>query len=187
MLTTWWKQCLALCKLLAYRHKLPPSVTGRFYVAFIRPKLEYCSAAWCGASARMLKRLERLQVSIAKAITQKKSRSRACVMLTCLRLVGVDESTVLFFCGNLFMVKGPLNWRPIFRLKQHLGLSNTFALHIHCVFLLQNISPPFYVKLCGIGSHRPFFNVVLYFIVAVFMSEEHPTTRLAWGNWVNPL
>ena len=39
-----------LCQKLAYQHSraLPSPVARRFYVSFVRPKLEYCSAVWCG-------------------------------------------------------------------------------------------------------------------------------------------
>ena len=54
---------VALCKSLSYRHNLPAAVIKRFYVSFIRSKLEYCSAVWCGASQRSLRRLERCNYS----------------------------------------------------------------------------------------------------------------------------
>ena len=53
---------LHLSLTLAYRHKLPPAVIRKFYVAFIRPRLEYCNAVWCGTSARSLKSLEKAQM-----------------------------------------------------------------------------------------------------------------------------
>ena len=61
---------VVLCKQLAYRHHLPSLVIKRFYVSFVRPKLEYCSAVWCGASPTALKRLERVQIQLARAITR---------------------------------------------------------------------------------------------------------------------
>ena len=39
-----------------------------FYVAFIRPRMEYCNAVWCGASAGSLKSLEKAQLKVARAI-----------------------------------------------------------------------------------------------------------------------
>ena len=56
---------VTLCKTLAYRHRLQPTVIKRFYLSFIRPKLEYCSAVWCGASKACLKRLEQIQTQLA--------------------------------------------------------------------------------------------------------------------------
>lgn len=61
---------IVLCQSLAYRHHIPPSVIRRFYYAFIRPKLEYCSAVWCGASPSILCRLEKAQIKIAKCIAR---------------------------------------------------------------------------------------------------------------------
>ena len=59
---------LHLSLTLAYRHQLPPAVIRKFYVAFIRPRMEYCNAVWCGASARSLKSLEKAQLKVARAI-----------------------------------------------------------------------------------------------------------------------
>ena len=59
---------LHLSLTLAYRHQLPPAVIRKFYVAFIRPRMEYCNAVWCGASARSLKSLEKAQMKVARAI-----------------------------------------------------------------------------------------------------------------------
>ena len=42
----------------------------RFFVAFIRPRLEYCSAVWCGASLALLKDLEKVQLRVARAIVR---------------------------------------------------------------------------------------------------------------------
>ena len=53
---------------LAYRHQLTPAVIRKFYVAFIRPHMEYCNAVWCGASAGSLKSLEKVQLKVARAI-----------------------------------------------------------------------------------------------------------------------
>ena len=40
------------------------------YVAFIRPRLEYCSAVWCGASPALLKDVEKVQLRVARAIVR---------------------------------------------------------------------------------------------------------------------
>ena len=45
----------------------------RFFVAFIRPRLEYCCAVWCGASPALLKDLEKAQLRVAKAIVRNPS------------------------------------------------------------------------------------------------------------------
>ena len=42
----------------------------RFFVAFIRPRLEYCSAVWCGASPALLKDVEKVQLRVARAIVR---------------------------------------------------------------------------------------------------------------------
>ena len=56
---------LHLSLTLAYRHQLPPA---EIYVAFIRQRMEYCNAVWCGASAGSLKSLEKAQLKVARAI-----------------------------------------------------------------------------------------------------------------------
>ena len=61
---------LALCKVLAYRHRLPPSCIRRFYCAFVRPRLEYCSAVWGGCCRKLQNRLEGVQLQAARAIVQ---------------------------------------------------------------------------------------------------------------------
>lgn len=60
---------VTLCKSLIYRHHLHPAIIRRFYVTFIRPKLEYCNAVWCGAPQPALRRLEKVQLQIARAMT----------------------------------------------------------------------------------------------------------------------
>lgn len=62
-----------LCKRLIYRHHLPPDVIRRFYLAFIRPRLEYCSAVWGGASRSALLKLERMQLQVARALTTERN------------------------------------------------------------------------------------------------------------------
>ena len=42
----------------------------RFFVAFIRPRLEYCSAVLLGASPALLKDLEKVQLRVARAIVR---------------------------------------------------------------------------------------------------------------------
>ena len=64
---------VTLCLRLAYRHRLPAAVIRKFYVTFIRPRLEYCSAVWCGASSTLLKRLEKLQLRVARAMVNQAS------------------------------------------------------------------------------------------------------------------
>ena len=61
---------LHLSLTLAYCHQLPPAVIWKFYVVFIRPRVEYCNAVWCGAgaSAGSLKSPEKAQLKVARAI-----------------------------------------------------------------------------------------------------------------------
>lgn len=59
---------VALCKRLAYRYHMPFSPVRRFYVAFIRPRLEYCSAVWGGCPRRWQRKLERQQLHVARAM-----------------------------------------------------------------------------------------------------------------------
>ena len=59
-----------LCRTLAFRHKMHGMAIRRFFVAFIRPRLEYCSAVWCGASPALLKDVEKVQLRVARAIVR---------------------------------------------------------------------------------------------------------------------
>ena len=47
-----------LCRTLAFRHNMHGMAIRRFFVAFIRPCLEYCTV-WCGASPALLKDLRK--------------------------------------------------------------------------------------------------------------------------------
>ena len=55
-------------KRLVYSNHLPSVVIRRFYFAYIRPRLEYCSAVWGGASHALLTKLERVQLKIARLL-----------------------------------------------------------------------------------------------------------------------
>ena len=68
---------IALLQRLAYQRKLPPAVLKKFYLSFIRPRLEYCSAVWCGGPATLLKKLERLQLKVARAIAWRQETTYA--------------------------------------------------------------------------------------------------------------
>ena len=68
---------MSLCKILIYRHHMPPAVVKRFYAAFVRSRLEYCSAVWCGAPKNALLRLEKIQLQIARALMRIRSASAA--------------------------------------------------------------------------------------------------------------
>ena len=59
-----------LCRTLAFRPNMHAMAIRRFFVAFIRPRLEYCSAVWCGASPALLKDVEKVQLRVARAIVR---------------------------------------------------------------------------------------------------------------------
>ena len=59
-----------LCQNLGYQHRLSSSVIRRFFIAFVRPKLEYCNAVWCGLPRSQAIRLEKLQLKVAKAFVR---------------------------------------------------------------------------------------------------------------------
>ena len=59
-----------LCRILAFRYNMQGMAIRRFFLAFIRPRMEYCSAVWCGASSASLKHLEKVQLRVAKAIVK---------------------------------------------------------------------------------------------------------------------
>ena len=61
---------LALCKNLGYRHRLPSKPLRIFFLAYMRPRLEYCSAVWSGCPRRLQLRLEKVQIQAARAITR---------------------------------------------------------------------------------------------------------------------
>ena len=61
---------LNLCKSLAYRHHLPARTIRTFYLAYIRPRLEYCSAVWSSCSHSLQLRLEKAQLQAAGAIAR---------------------------------------------------------------------------------------------------------------------
>ena len=69
-----------LCQKLAYQHRLPSLAIRRFYVAFVRPRLEYCNAAWCGLTHIQALRLEKVQVRVARAIVRCPGGSRSQVL-----------------------------------------------------------------------------------------------------------
>ena len=52
----------------------------RFYIAFVRPRLEYCNAAWCGLTRIQALRLEKVQVRVARAIVRCPGGSRSQVL-----------------------------------------------------------------------------------------------------------
>ena len=55
-----------LCQKLWYQHHLSSSVIRRFFIAFFRPKQEYCYAVWCGLPRSQAICLEKLQLKVAK-------------------------------------------------------------------------------------------------------------------------
>ena len=72
---------VTLCLKLAYRLRLPAAVIRKFYVTFIQPRLEYCSALCCGPSSTLLKRLEKLQLMVARAMVKQASGGSHCSSL----------------------------------------------------------------------------------------------------------
>ena len=69
-----------LCQKLAYQHRLPSLAIRRFYIAFVRPRLEYCNAAWCSLTRIQALRLEKVQVRVARAIVRCPGGSRSQVL-----------------------------------------------------------------------------------------------------------
>ena len=92
---------LNLTLTLACRHQLPPKVIRKFFVAFVRPRMEYCIAVWCGTSAGSLKLLEPLLTHNVG------NRDRRCSLsATFRRLRGGGESIVFVSYTNCTMAKG---------------------------------------------------------------------------------
>ena len=75
---------LSLCKTCRagglYQHRLPSLAIRRFYIAFVRPRLEYCNAAWCGLTRIQALRLEKVQVRVARATVRCLGGSRSQVL-----------------------------------------------------------------------------------------------------------
>ena len=69
-----------LCQKLEYQHHLSSSVIRRFFIASVRPKLEYCNAVWCGLPRPQAIRLEKLQLKLAKAIVRRRDLSHPQVL-----------------------------------------------------------------------------------------------------------
>ena len=77
-----WTIFMKLGTLVHHVHgykRLPSLAIRRFYIAFVRPRLEYCNAAWCGLTRIQAVRLEKVQVRVARAIVRcpRCSRSHA--------------------------------------------------------------------------------------------------------------
>ena len=66
---------VTLCQRLAYHHKLSAAAIKTFYIMFIRPRLEYCSAVWSGASPGLLRGLEKVQLKVVRAMYRARQTS----------------------------------------------------------------------------------------------------------------
>ena len=71
-----------LCQKLGYQQRLSSSVIRRFFIAFVRPKLECFSAVWCGLPRSQAIRLEnsKLQLKVAKTIVRRRDLSHPQVL-----------------------------------------------------------------------------------------------------------
>ena len=76
----WSRVYVYLCQKLAYQHRLPSLAIRRFYIAFVRPRLEYCNAAWCGLTRIQALRLDKVQVRVARAVVRCPGGSRSQVL-----------------------------------------------------------------------------------------------------------
>ena len=65
---------------LQHQHRLPSLAIRRFYIAFVRPRLEYCNAAWCGLTRIQALRLDKVQVRVARAVARCPGGSRSQVL-----------------------------------------------------------------------------------------------------------
>ena len=91
---------LTVLKRLAYRHQLPSMVLRKFYLCFIRPKLECSSAVWCGCSRSDSVKLDRLQTQASRAITREQDAARALVLADLPTLShGIGRCIALLCCG----------------------------------------------------------------------------------------
>ena len=89
---------------LGYQHRLSSSVIRRFFIAFVRPKLEYCNAVWCGLPYSQAIHLEKLQLKVANAIVRCRdlSHPRRCYVLpNCRPCLGAVGTTACLHCGTL--------------------------------------------------------------------------------------
>ena len=142
-----------LCRTLAFRHNMHGMAIRRFFVAFIRPRLEYCSAVWCGASPALLKNLRKSSFEWQ----ERSSGIRPC--RTCQRsnrLIsplcrGEGENTALALFGSFLLGKVLLHYRPHWCLVNSYGL---LAFLTPFVFLLLHhlVTCPCSVKLSPSGT-----------------------------------
>ncbi len=97
-----------LCKRLVYRHHLPRKAIRQFYLAYVRPRLEYCSAVWGGAPHAVLYKLERAQLDVARALCERRLSGCALLQEVCLPTLAWrrrEHRLVLFW--KLFNNQGP--------------------------------------------------------------------------------
>ena len=98
-----------LCEKLGYQHNLSSSVISRFFIAFVRPKLEYCIAVWCGLPRSQAISLEKLQLKVAKAIVRRRDLTHPQVLRAAelLDLSGRRRDHCLSALWNLLRGIGP--------------------------------------------------------------------------------
>ena len=143
-----------LCRTLAFRHNMRGMAIRRFFVAFIRPRLEYCSAVWCGASPALLKNVEKS----SSEWQERSSGIRPC--RTCLRsnrLVcplcrGEGENTALAFFGSFLLGKVLLHYRPHWCLVHSYGLLAFLTPFVFHLLRRLVTCRPFSVKLSPSGT-----------------------------------
>ena len=97
-----------LCQKLGYQHSLSSYVIRRFFIAFVRPKLEYCNAVWWRLPRSQAIRLEKLQLKVEKAIVRRRDLShpqvsKSYVLPNCRPCpVGAAGTTACLHCGTLW-------------------------------------------------------------------------------------
>ena len=127
----------------------------RFFVAFIRPRLVYCGAVWCGASPALLKDLEEVQLRVSRATVRNPTLQDASTLQQAhLPTSWRRREHCLGLLWQLYTGKGLLHYRPHWCLV-HSYSPFAFLMITPFVFLLVRrlvTCRPFSVKLSSSGK-----------------------------------
>ena len=155
----------------------------RFFVAFIRSRLEYCSAVWCGASPALLKDLEKAQLRVARAIVRNPTLQYVSTLKQA-RLPTLSwrrRERCLGLIWQLYIGKVLLHYRPHWCLVHSYG---PLAFLTPFVFLLLHrlvTCCPFSVKLPPSGTGQVAFFCHLFNVSLSLFFSVSGVTLLCLG------
>ena len=103
-----------LSRILAFRHDMHGMAIRRFFVAFIRPRIEYCSAVWGGASPALLKDLQKVRLLVARAIVRNPTLQGVPTLQQARlpTLLWQRQEHCMVFFGSFILGKVLLHYRP---------------------------------------------------------------------------